>query len=74
MPEVWFWQDGVFSLYRLRSNGYERIDRSEIPELEALDLELLSQCVLIAEASRLEAIRAFRKGVVKGDRDLENLS
>jgi Uma2 family endonuclease len=62
VPEVWFWQDGVFSLYRLRSNGYEPIDRSEIPELAALDLELLSRCVLMAETSRLEAIRAFRQG------------
>ena len=63
VPEVWFWQDGVFSLYRLRSNGYEQIDRSEILELAALDLELLSRCVLMAETSRLEAIRAFRKSL-----------
>jgi Uma2 family endonuclease len=62
VPEVWFWQNGVFSLHRLRSAGYERIDRSEIPELAALNLELLSQCVLMAETSRLEAIRAFRRG------------
>ncbi|HEY9631732.1 MAG TPA: Uma2 family endonuclease [Coleofasciculaceae cyanobacterium] len=63
VPEVWFWQDGVFSLHRLRSNGYEQIDRSELPELAALDLELLSRCVLMAETSRLEAIRAFRKSL-----------
>jgi Uma2 family endonuclease len=62
VPEVWFWQDGVLSLHRLRSNGYERIDRSEILELAALNLELLSRCVLMAETSRLEAIRAFRRG------------
>lgn len=60
VPEVWFWQDGVFSLYRLRGNGYEQIYRSEIPELIALNLELLSKCVLMAETSRLEAIRSFR--------------
>ena len=62
VPEVWFWHDEVFSLYRLRSNGYGRIDRSEIPELAALSLELLSRCVLMAETSGLEAIRAFRRG------------
>jgi len=63
VPEVWFWQDGVFSLHRLRDSSYERIDRSEIPELATLNLELLSRCVLMAETSQLEAIRAFRKGL-----------
>jgi Uma2 family endonuclease len=81
VPEVWFWQDGRFSLYRLRETGYEQtgyeqIDRSEIPELVALDLNLLSRCVLMAETSQLEAIRAFRQGQqegsVKGDRPAEN--
>jgi Uma2 family endonuclease len=78
VPEVWFWQDGSFSLYRLRETGseqtYERIDRSEIPELAALDLDLLSRCVLMAETSQLAAIRAFRKGIVNNDRDEKNLS
>ena len=63
VPEVWFWEDGVFSLYRLRENGYERIDRSEIPELATLDVAHLSRCVLLAETSRLEAAREFRKGI-----------
>jgi Uma2 family endonuclease len=60
VPEVWFWEDGVFSLYHLRSNGYERIDRSEIPELTSLDLAHLSRCVLLAETSRLNAVQEFR--------------
>lgn len=63
VPEVWFWQDGVFTLYRLRGNGYERLDRSEIPELTGLDVELLTRCVLMGETSRLEAMREFRKGI-----------
>ncbi|MBW4475241.1 MAG: Uma2 family endonuclease [Stenomitos rutilans HA7619-LM2] len=63
VPEVWFWQDGVFTLYRLRGDGYERIDRSEIPELAGLDVELLTRCVLMGETSRLEAMREFRKGI-----------
>jgi Uma2 family endonuclease len=63
VPEVWFWEDGLFSLYRLRVNGYERIDRSEIPELSTLNLAHLSRCVLLAETSRLEAAREFRKGI-----------
>ncbi|QYO63462.1 Uma2 family endonuclease [Leptolyngbya sp. 7M] len=62
VPEVWFWQDGLFSLYRLRTDGYERIERSEIPELATLDLELLTRCVLMGD-SRLEAIRKFRQAI-----------
>ncbi|PPT07679.1 hypothetical protein CKA32_001876 [Geitlerinema sp. FC II] len=61
VPEVWFWQDGLFSLYRLRDEGYAKINRSEIPELATLDIELLTRCVLMAETSRLEAARVFRK-------------
>ncbi len=30
VPEVWFWEDGLFSLYRLRSDRYEQIDQSEL--------------------------------------------
>ena len=63
VPEVWFWQDGVFTLYCLRGNGYERRDRSQIPELAMLDVELLTRCVLMGETSRLEAMREFRKGI-----------
>ena len=63
VPEVWFWQDGVFTLYCLSGNGYERRDQSEIPELVGLDIELLTRCVLMGETSRLEAMREFRKGI-----------
>ncbi|MEO0410106.1 MAG: Uma2 family endonuclease, partial [Cyanobacteria bacterium P01_A01_bin.135] len=60
VPEVWFWQDGVFSLYRLRQAGYETVTRSEIPELAQLDISVLARCVLAAETSRLEAAKQFR--------------
>lgn len=63
VPEVWFWEDGVFSIYRLRTEGYQRILSSEIPELTQLDLNLLTRCVLMAQTSRLEAAKAFRKGI-----------
>jgi Uma2 family endonuclease len=65
VPEVWFWQDGAFTLYRLRESGYERIDQSQIPELATLDFELLTRCVLMGETSRLESMREFRRGVQK---------
>jgi Uma2 family endonuclease len=61
IPEVWFWQDGVFSLYHLRDGKYDRITRSEIPELTSLDIDLLTRCVLMAETSRLTAANEFRK-------------
>jgi len=57
--EVWFWEDGKFSLYRLRDNGYEAIAQSEC--LPQLDLELLASCLLMAEPK--SALKAFRQGL-----------
>ena len=63
IPEVWFWQDGVFSLYRLRGKSYQAISHSEIPELATLDIELLTRCVLMAQMSRLQAANTFRSSL-----------
>ncbi|MBW4418122.1 MAG: Uma2 family endonuclease [Myxacorys californica WJT36-NPBG1] len=63
VPEVWFWEDGLFSVYRLRRDAYERIDGSEVPELADLDFELLARCVLIAQTSRLAAAQEFRRAI-----------
>ncbi|MGK7923950.1 MAG: Uma2 family endonuclease [Spirulina sp.] len=63
IPEVWFWEDGVLSLYRLRDRDYEQIFRSEIPELATLDIDLFSRCILIAQTSRLEAANTFRNAL-----------
>jgi Uma2 family endonuclease len=60
VPEVWLWEDGVFSLYHLRENNYKSVDRSELPHLNQLDIVVLTQAVLMAQTSRLEAIRAIR--------------
>ncbi|MDI9636149.1 Uma2 family endonuclease [Geitlerinema splendidum] len=59
VPEVWFWEDGVFRLYHLRESEYERIDRSEL--LPELDINLLSRCLMMV--SKIEAIREFRRGI-----------
>jgi hypothetical protein len=64
VPEVWFWEDGLFALYRLREQSYDRIYRSELPGLVDLDIELLSKCVLIAQTSRVEAVREFRRATL----------
>jgi Uma2 family endonuclease len=63
IPEVWFWQDGAFSLYCLRNNTYESISHSEIPEIAALDIELLTRCIAIAQTSRLEAANTLREAL-----------
>jgi len=63
VPEVWFWEDGLFSLYHLRKNGYERIYQSELPYLRDLDLNVLTQCVLKAQTSRLEAVKLLKQAI-----------
>jgi Uma2 family endonuclease len=65
IPEVWFWQDGIFSLYHLREDDYEAIAQSEILQLKDLDIDLLTRCVLIAPTSRLEAANTFRNALKK---------
>ncbi|MFG6103081.1 Uma2 family endonuclease [Leptothoe sp. EHU-05/26/07-4] len=61
ISEVWFWQDGVFSLYRLKNGDYVQIPCSEIPELSGLDIDVLTRCVLMGQTSRLDAANEFRK-------------
>lgn len=65
VPEVWFWQDGLFTLYHLRGSGYERIYRSELSILAELDIDLLTRCVLMAQTSRVEAFQKFRKATAR---------
>jgi hypothetical protein len=55
VPEVWFWEKGVFALYHLRPDGYEKIERSEV--LPDLEIELLGRCV--STGSMTEAFREF---------------
>ena len=63
IPEVWFWQDGVFQLYHLVNGAYQSGSGSTIPELHSLDMDLLSRCMLMAQTSRLEAAKTFRQGI-----------
>ena len=60
VPEVWFWQGGKFSLYRLREQGYEVIAKSEfIPEL---DLSLLARYV--RPSGQPQAVKDFLNAVL----------
>jgi Uma2 family endonuclease len=63
VSEVWFWEDGLFTLWRLREDGYQRIYRSEA--LPGLDLDLLTRCVLMSQTSRLDAVKTFRNAARK---------
>lgn len=65
VPEVWFWQDGVLILYALGKDGYQRIDRSRLPGLEDLDMDLLKRCVLLAETDAGESIRVFQHAIAQ---------
>lgn len=62
VPEVWFWQDGVFSIYQLKATGYETVSSSQM--LPDLDLGLLSRCLQMAEEK--EAFKAFRTAIRQG--------
>lgn len=59
VPEVWFWEDGTLSLYHLRENGYEKIQRSEL--LPDLDIELLSRYITYYD--QYDAVEEFIKAM-----------
>ncbi len=61
VPEVWFWEDGLLKIYHLQDGSYEKIDRSQLPGLRNLNLDLFKRCILIAETDAGEAIRSFRR-------------
>ncbi len=61
VPEVWFWEDGLLKIYHLQDGSYEKIDRSQLPGLSNLNLDLFKGCILMAEIDTGEAIRAFRR-------------
>ena len=56
VPEVWFWKNNQFYLYRLREQGYELISHSEF--LPELDFSVLAQYVRYP--SQTQAVKAYR--------------
>jgi Uma2 family endonuclease len=60
VPEVWFWEDGYLTIYRLEDDGYVKVEHSQIPELATLDLALFNRCMLMGETDWLGAVTAFR--------------
>lgn len=59
VPEVWFYRNKQLFIYRLRSDGYEQIFRSEF--LPNLDLDLLVRCLNISD--QYDATVAFTQAL-----------
>lgn len=59
ISEIWFWEDGVFSLYQLQGDRYGAIAHSQwLPDL---DFSLLSRCLQMTEEK--EALKIFRQAM-----------
>jgi len=58
IPEIWFWEDGVLSIYYLRED-YEQVDRSEL--LPELDIALLVRYVTYFD--QYDAVTEFIKAL-----------
>ena len=63
VDEVWIWQDGVLDAYHLRGDGYEKVEQSLIPSLSTLDLTLMSECILMGETNRIQALDKLVEGI-----------
>jgi Uma2 family endonuclease len=59
ITEVWFWEDDTLSLYRLRNEGYVKVDSSKL--LPDLNINLLIDCIL--KPSVIEAKQEFIKSI-----------
>jgi Uma2 family endonuclease len=57
VDEVWIWEDGVLVVYHLQSGKYEKVNHSLIPALASLALNVLSECILLGETSRIKAAK-----------------
>jgi hypothetical protein len=55
VDEVWFWEDGVLAAYACWTGTFQQCDRSTIPALNVIDLDVLANCVLVGETSRIQA-------------------
>jgi Uma2 family endonuclease len=60
IPEVWLWEKDRLKIYALENDAYQEVPRSQL--LPDLDLSLLVLCVQMP--SRLEAMQAFRDGLL----------
>jgi Uma2 family endonuclease len=59
VDEVWLWEDGLLAVYPLQSGEPQKGDRSLIPALADIDLNILAECILLGETSRIQAAQKF---------------
>jgi Uma2 family endonuclease len=55
VDEVWFWEEGVLVVYAYRAGTFQKTNRSTIPALAVMDLDILANCILLGETSRIQA-------------------
>jgi len=61
VQEVWFWENGVFSVYGLidSASGYKKLDNSQL--LPGIDLPALSE--FMDQPSQTQAVKAYRRSL-----------
>jgi Uma2 family endonuclease len=55
--EVWIWEDGLLAVYHLQSGRHEKVSHSLIPALATIAPQVMSECILMGETSRIQAAR-----------------
>ncbi|OUL34395.1 hypothetical protein BV372_14015 [Nostoc sp. T09] len=61
VPEVWFWEDGLLSVYCLQGDSYIKVTKSTL--LPDLDLDLLAQYARMAD--QYDAVTAYSQIITK---------
>ncbi|MDZ7994658.1 MAG: Uma2 family endonuclease [Nostoc sp. EfeVER01] len=61
VPEVWFWEDGLLSVYCLQGDSYIKVSKSTL--LPDLDLDLLAKYVL--RADQYDAVTEYSEIIAK---------
>jgi Uma2 family endonuclease len=59
IDEVWLWEDGLLAVYTFPSGEAQKATQSMIPALAEIDLDMLSECILLGETSRIQAAQKF---------------
>jgi Uma2 family endonuclease len=55
IPEVWFWEDGILTIYTLKDNQYTKVNQSQL--LPQLNLELFKKYILYPD--QYDAVTEF---------------
>ena len=61
VAEVWFWEDGLLSVYCLQGDSYIKVSKSTL--LPDLDLDLLSKYAL--RADQYDAVTEYSEIIAK---------